>query len=70
MYLDRNNLYCYALSKSFPTSGFKWLDSAKFNLDKYADNIFRGCILEINKEYPKELHVLLHNDYLLAPDKL
>ena len=29
----------------------------------------RGCIWEVNLEYPKELHEL-HNDYPLAPDKL
>ena len=29
----------------------------------------RGCILEVNLEYSKELHEL-HNDYLLVPDKL
>ena len=29
----------------------------------------KGCILEVNLEYPKELHEL-HNNYLLAPDKI
>ena len=29
----------------------------------------RGCILEVNLEYPKELHEL-NNDYPLASDKL
>ena len=28
-----------------------------------------GCILELDLEYPDELHVL-HKDYPLAPDKL
>ena len=28
-----------------------------------------GCVLEVDLEYPKELHEL-HNDYPLAPDKI
>ena len=46
-----------------------WLNPSKFNLHKYDDNKLRGCILEINLEYPKELHDL-NNDYPLASDKL
>ena len=67
-YLDQINLYGYDVSKSLPTGGFKWLDPAKFDLDKYYNNS-RGYVLEVDQEYPKELHEL-HNDYLLAPDKL
>ena len=29
----------------------------------------RRCVLEVDLEYPKELHDL-HNDYPLAPDKI
>ena len=29
----------------------------------------RGCILEVDLEYPKELHDL-HNDYPLAPERI
>ena len=50
-------------------SGFKWIDPAKFNLGKYDDNSSRGCILEADSQYPKELKEF-HNDYSLAPDKL
>ena len=57
------------MSKSLPASGFKELDSAKFNLDKYDDNISKNCVFEIDFEYPKELQEL-QNNYLLAPDKL
>ena len=43
------------MSKHLPVGGFKWLDPAKFNLDKYdADNL-RGCVLEFDLEYPKRL---------------
>ena len=69
MYLDKNNLYGYPMSKFFLADGFKWLDLAKFNFDKYDDNSLRCCVLEIDPEHPKELHKL-QNDNLLAPDKL
>ena len=55
--------------KSLPTGGFKWLDFAKFDLDKYYDNSSRGFVLEVAQEYPEELHEF-HNDYPLVPDKL
>ena len=32
-YLDKNNLYGYAMSKSPPTGEFKWLDPAKVSED-------------------------------------
>ena len=45
------------------------MDSAKLNWDKNDDNSLRGCVLEVDHEYPKVLHKL-HNDYPLAPEKL
>ena len=57
------------ISKSLPRGKFTWNDPKKFNLDKCDDNNLRGCISEVDLEYPKELHEL-HNDYPLAPDKL
>ena len=69
MNLDKNNSYGYAMSKSFPTVGFKWFCPAKFNLDKNDDNSSRGCVLQVYVEFPKLLHKL-HNDYLLVQDKL
>ena len=68
IYLDANNLYGYAMSKFLPTSGFKWIDPKEFNLNKYTNNSSKGNLLEVDLEYPKELHEL-HNDYPLAPDK-
>ena len=38
-------------------------------MNKYTSNSLRGCVLEVNLEYPKELREL-HNDYPLAPDKI
>ena len=68
IYLDVNNLYGYAMSKFLQISGFKWIDTKEFSLNKYTSNRSKGCVLEVDLEYPKELREL-HNDYFLAPDK-
>ena len=72
MYLDANNLYGWAMSQYLPTGGFKWLTEKqinKINLEKYEDDCKKGLILEVDLEYPKELHDL-HNDYPLGPEKV
>ena len=72
MYLDANNLYGWAMSQNLPTGNFKWLTQKqieKINLDKYTENSEKGLILEVDLEYPKELHDL-HNDYPLGPEKI
>ena len=38
-------------------------------MNKYTNNRSKGCVLEVDLEYPKELQEL-HNDYVLAPDKV
>ena len=38
-------------------------------MNKYTSNCSKGCVLEVDLEYPKELREL-HNDYPLAPDKI
>ena len=65
-YLDVDNLYGFAMSKFLPTSRFKWIE---FDLNKYTSNSSKGCVLEVDFQYPKELREL-HNDYPLAPDKI
>ena len=57
------------MSKCVPTGRFKWIDPKEFNLNKYTSNSSKGCVLEVDLEYPKELRKL-HNDYPLAPDKI
>ena len=72
MYLDANNLYGWAMSQYLPTGGFKWLPPKqieKINLGKYTDDSKKGLILEVDLEYPQELHDL-HNDYPLGPEKV
>ena len=68
IYLDANNLYGYAMSKLFPTSGFEWVDPEELDLNKYVGNSLKGCALEADLEYPRGLHEL-HNDYTLPSDK-
>ena len=72
MYLDANNLYGWAMSQYLPTGGFKWMTEKQINdidLAKYKEDSDKGIILEVDLEYPKELHKL-HNDYPLAPEKI
>ena len=57
------------MSKFLPTSGFKWKDPKEFNTNKYTNNNSKGCVLEVDLEYPKELREL-YNDYPLALDKI
>ena len=60
------------MSKFLPTSGFKWIDPKEFDLNKYnsnSSNIAKGCVLEVDLEYLKELHKS-RNDYPLTPDKI
>ena len=70
MYLDMNNLYGYGMSDYIPYGGFKWLKKVDdFDVNSVDEKSLIGYILEVNLEYPDELHVL-HNDYALAPQKL
>ena len=57
------------MPKSLPMGRFKWLDPAKFSLDKYHDNSSKDWILEVHYEYLKEL-LELRNDYHVVPSKL
>ena len=71
MYLDANNLYGYAMNQCLPTGGFRWMTEKriqKVNLAACTEDRKKGMILEVDLEYPKELHEL-HNDYPLAAEK-
>ena len=61
-YLDANNFYGWAMCKPLPTHGLEWMVQDELNNWKN-----HSCILEVDLEYPKELHDL-HNDYPLAPE--
>ena len=68
-YQDANNLYGWAMCKRLPTGNFKWINPEIVNLGSCNENSDKGIILEVDLEYPKELHQL-HNDYLCAPEKM
>ena len=72
MYLDANNLYGWAISQYLPTGGFKWLTEKQINnlnLAKYQEDSNKGLILEVDLEYPEDLHDD-HNDYPVAAEKV
>ena len=69
-YLDANNLYGWAMSLPLPKSGFHWkrVMPTEEQIMKMRPNSKKGWILEVDLEYPGELHDW-HNDYPLAPEK-
>ena len=72
MYLDANNLYGWAMSQYLPTGNFKWMtdqEISKIDLGKYKADGKKGLILEVDLEYPQELHDI-HNDILCALKRL
>ena len=69
-YLDKNNLYGWAMGGYLLYDGFKWLKNVgSFDVNSISENSSIGYILEVDRECPDELHVL-HNDYPSAPEKL
>ena len=58
IYLDANNLYDYVMSKFLRTSGFKWIDPKVLGLNKYTINSSKGCVVEVDLQYPKVLQEL------------
>ena len=70
VYLDANNLYGWAMSKPLPVGGFEWMNEKELkNWERFVDKEGIGCILEVDLEYPVELHDF-HNDFPLAPEKM
>ena len=63
-YLDANNLYGWAMTKQLSPSGFEWMTD-----DELDDWKHLSCILEVDLDYPDDLHNL-HNDYPLAPERV
>ncbi len=63
-YLDANNLYGWAMNNPLPVSDFEWIEEDKLKYWEQAP-----CILDVDLEYPVELHDL-HNEYPLAPEKI
>ena len=58
-YLDANNLYGWEMIQKLPTHGFVWDGADNFTfgkIDKLVKTDKKGYILEVDVEYPKELH--------------
>ena len=71
-YLDANNLYGWAMCEPLPVGNFKMYDDDKIikeRLQNWKSSSKKGYIIELDLEYPKELHDL-HNSYPLAPEKI
>lgn len=71
-YSDANNLYGCAMSWALPLNNFKYDDVNKYTeeyiMSKKKDDA-EGCIIEVDLEYPEELHDA-HNCYPLAPERM
>ena len=68
-YLDKNNLYGWAISKYLPYGEFNWVKNVDgFDVMSVSEKSDTGYLLEVDLEYPDELHEL-QNDYPLAPEK-
>ena len=57
------------MKQYLPYGGFKWIKPEDFHLENVRDASEIGHILEVDLEYPKELHDL-HNDYPYCPEHL
>ena len=72
--MDANNLYGFAMRQYLPTGGFKWVpveereNWAEFILQQQ-DEQEEGYFLEVDLDYPEELHNL-HDNYPCAPEKM
>lgn len=76
MYVDANQLYSWAMTQKLPYDQFQWIDASEMNhktMERWtsfilniSDDADYGAILEVDLEYPQELHES-HTDYPLAP---
>ena len=67
-YLDANNLYGWSMSQV--TGGRICMGPPTIDeVIQTPDDSDEGYIIEVDLEYPKELHAL-HNDYPLAPETM
>lgn len=55
LYVDVNNLYGYAMNLPLPYSDFEWADE-KLNVLDLENESEIGAVLDVDIEYPKEIH--------------
>ena len=73
-YLDANNLYGWAMFQPLPTGEFRWINcdnnwNPKRLVEMFAAEKNYGYLLEVDVDYPKELHDL-HNDIPFMCNKM
>ena len=72
-YLDANNLYGWAMTQKLPVGKFRWIpDVEQFTAGKIAELVKKdkhGYLLEVDIEYPKELHKS-HNELPFLAERM
>ena len=72
-YWDVNNLYGWAMSQKLPVNDFKWVkDLSKSDepfLKSYNEKRKEGYFLEVDIQYPKNLHNV-QNDLPFLPERM
>ena len=72
-YLDANNLYGWTMPQTLPVDSFDWVKKlSKIDEDfiiNYDQDSDKGYILEVDVEYPKNLHDL-HGDLPFLPERM
>src|SRR5271163_369249 len=67
--LDMNNLYGKSMNEYLPVGGFNWTNPKDFRSEDVREDSDIGHFLEVDLEYPKELHDL-HSDYPYCPEQV
>ena len=73
IYDNAKNSYGFAMCKKLPVSGFKWVDDLSIFTEDFIKNYDEdsdiGYNLEVNVEYPRNLHIL-HSDLPFLPERM
>ena len=69
VYLDAANLCRWSMTQCMPYKGFRWIKPEEFKIENVRNNSKKAHILEVDVEYPKELHDL-HNKYPNCPEQI
>ena len=71
-YYDANSLYAWAMTQKLPVNCFQWERVSCFTssfIKNYNEDDDKGYILEVDLEYPKNLHDL-HSDLPFLPERM
>ena len=74
-YLDASNQYGWSMLQKLPVGGFKWIEEDELSkldgkfIKHYDVNSNIGYILEVDVEYPKNLHKA-HSDLPFLPERM